>query len=351
MVETYKNPEVQFKIQLDNKHYNFNRLYSFANIDVFIITGGRGIGKTTGALVKALQNFRKNDEQFVYARRYRTELDKKSEEILRPILKTKYITKPLGKGAFEYVINNKRVGFALAVSLQQTYKSGFDFSKVTTIIYDEATLQRGGMYRYLKNEIEQFFELISTITRTRTNYKVFILGNNIDIFNPYNEYFNIPSSLKNNIYIDNDRGLYYELAGTKPELLEEEKLTPLYRLTKNTAYGDYHYDNKVLTVSKGIIAPKDYRATLMFRLVFNKQTLNVYRQNGIEIYVEWRDKVINDSMTYTIMENNNLNYYYCKAFKDTELCNWVRMCYYDNKIKYHNNKAIEIFSTFMELIK
>lgn len=347
MLQNYIN-KIELLITEDYvKYFNVNRLYSHQDLTTFVLIGGRGTGKTTGLLIKSLKNFRNNDEQVVYLRRYKSEI-KKAKEVFNPIV-AGVKTKGIGEGAFEYVINGKRLGYGLALSLQQTFKSGIDFTKVTTLIYDEAILQRGGTYRYLSNEIEFLLELISTIFRTRKNYKVFIIGNNADVFNPYFEYWNVPTFKGS--WFDRVRGLYCELIPTKAELLEVEKETPLYRLTKGTNYGNYHYDNEVLATSKGKIAPKDYRAVLMFRLVFNKQTLNIYRQRGNTLYVEWKDKVINDSISFIILENNSQNYYYIKTFMQSDLCTLVRIWYYDNRVIYHNAKAIEIFSTFMEMIK
>ena len=93
------------------------------------------------------------------------------------------------------------------------------------MIFDEAILPRGGSYRYLDNEIEMLFELISTVFRDRTDYRIFILGNNADIFNPYFDYFSIPPFERS--YIDVDRGLYCELAKDMPKAIECKSYMPV----------------------------------------------------------------------------------------------------------------------------
>ena len=100
-------------------------------------------------------------------------------------------------------------------------------------------------YKYLPDEIHAFFELVSTITRTRKNYKIIIIGNNADIFNIYFDYFKVPSF--DGIYVDKTRGLYCELSKINPDLLKVEQETPLYKLVNGTPYGEYHYNNKPLT--------------------------------------------------------------------------------------------------------
>ena len=220
------------------KYVNVNRWYSYNGLNIFIIVGGRGIGKTTGLGIHVLQDFLNKGEEFVYVRRYIKELQK-AKGFLAPIGNPEPKVIGLSTGAYMWTHNKTRLGYGLALSSQQSFKSGFDFRNVTTLIYDEAILRRGGMYRYLDNEVEMLFELMSTIFRDRKNYRVFILGNNADVFNPYWEYFKIPNFERN--YIDKDRGLYCEKASNSPVLLEAEKDTPLYKLTQGTSYFKYHY--------------------------------------------------------------------------------------------------------------
>lgn len=346
--EPYANPKVKLKIIEDYVHYyNVNRLYSYGDIiSFFILIGGRGIGKSTGLAIKCVKNFRNNNEECVVIRRYVDETKIIADYFSKVVCGIS--VKGIAKGAFEYKLQGKRLGFGLALSKQQSFKSGINFENVTTIIFEEAFLMKGSKVPYMQNEAEQFLELISTIVRTRKNYKVFIVGNNADIFNPYCEYFNVPTF--KDYYINRERGLYVELAPTKEELLKVEQDTPLHKLTKGTSYGDYHYGNVVLTTTKGKIIPKHYKAILMFRLVVNNQTLNIYRHE-LMLYVEWRDKAITDNMAYIIMENGNYNYYYTKMFMNSDLAEFTRLCYYDNNIGYSDNKAIEIFARIMEVIK
>ena len=55
-------------------YYSFDKLFSYNFLLAFVITE-RGLGKTFGAKVAMLKKFIKNGEQFIYIRRYKTELD------------------------------------------------------------------------------------------------------------------------------------------------------------------------------------------------------------------------------------------------------------------------------------
>lgn len=340
--------EITLKIKPNYKKYiNVNRWFSYKDISFYLIIGGRGIGKTTGLNLWDVGDFKKNGNEFVYVRRYINEL-KKTKSMFDPLINSVQV-RGLSHGLFQWEVNKTRIGYGAALTAQQTFKSGVDFSKVNTLIYDEAILPRGGSYRYLDNEIEMFFELISTVFRDRTGYKVFILGNNADIFNPYFEYFDIPNFERS--YIDIDRGLYCELAKNSAELLEAEKETPLYKLTQGTKYFDYHYNNKVLLTEDARVAPKPLNVQLICRVVINEVTLNVYRHKLSEMYVELRDRKIVDSYSFIILESDKPNYHYIKEMKNSDLFKFIHAAYYLGDTIYESDKANAVFKMFMETFK
>ena len=78
-----------------------------------------------------------------------------------------------------------------------------------------------------------FFDFVSTVFRNRSkNIRVFLLGNNLDILNPYNEYFKVPNMIGSDLYVNRERGLYIEYCKSAEELKREQELTPLFALTK-----------------------------------------------------------------------------------------------------------------------
>lgn len=335
---------MKWKIDRQTRTYlNTNRFYSDPMVWLFMLTGGRGIGKTTNIVADCIDDYKKRGNEFVYVRRYKTEIVK-CKELLQPIV-TDTDIKGIGNGIFQYQCKKVRIGYGCALSLQASFKSGIDFSKVHTIVFDEAILMPGG--RYLPNEATVFLELLSTIVRTRTDYRVFILGNNADLFNPYYEYFNIPRF--DNRYVDRERGICCEMLTHRPSLLEREKQTPLYRLTKDTEYGNYHYNNEVLITEKGTLGLKPKNAEMMFRIVYNDYTLNIYRTGIIGMYVELREKAIKDSRTYVIMEDNKPNYLYMKMFRESDDKFFLSNCFYDGIVVYNDRKAVSILNLFMDL--
>ena len=339
--------KIELKIKPDYKKYvNVNRWFSYP-CAFYLIIGGRGIGKTTGLNIWNIGDFIKNGNEFLYVRRYITEL-KKTKTMFDPIINNSVTVQGLSHGLFEWRVGKTRIGYGGALTAQQTFKSGVDFSKVTTLVYDEAILPRGGSYRYLENEIEMLFELISTVFRDRVGYRVFILGNNADIFNPFFDYFKIPKFDKQ--YIDVERGLYCELAKNSAVLLEAEQQTPLYKLTKGTQYWEYHYNNKVLTVENTRIGPKPMNSQLICRLIINEYTLNIYRYKISEMFVELRNKKIKDSYSFVILENDEANRHYIKEYREADLSKFIRMAYFTGNALFENDKADALFKIFLESV-
>ena len=334
---------MKWKIDRCSSEYlNTARFYSDPALWLFMLTGGRGIGKTTNLVADAINDFMKNGNEFVYVRRYKTELDK-CKELLQPIV-TDTKVKSIGKGIFQYECSKVRIGYACALSMQSSFKSGIDFSKVNTVIFDEALLLPGSV-RYLPNEVTCFLELLSTIFRTRKGYRVFIIGNNTDMFNPYHAYFEIPRF--EGRYIDRKRGICCEDLKHKQALLEKEQETPLYRLTADTEYGAYHYGNEVLTEVKGNVGIKPKGSELLFRIRYNDLTLNVYRYAILGAYVELREKPIVDNITYSLMVDGNPNYVDIQSYRQGDERFFIRNCFYNGEVIYNDRKGVVLLSQIM----
>lgn len=336
---------VKWVINYDNNHFDVNKLLSYQDIFLYIIKGGRGIGKTTNLLIHFFKQAIKYGGEFIFLKRYETEAQK-ARNIFNNIVEG-VTTRGLGKGGFEYLYDGKRIGYCLALTKQQSYKSGLDTSKVKFLLFDEVFLLTGGAYHYLKNEVLQLLELISTVFRERTDYKIFLVGNNMDYIDPYSTYFDLP--LIKDRYIDTTRGLYVEYAKTKKELQEIEKRTPLYKLTLGTTYHEYHYNNNSLTASKNIrLGVKEPKSYYYVRFVYENHTLTLYLQgkNCKTIYVDYDKKKITDKTTFILQENNKPNYAHLTQLKTTNIGKVLTSYFYNNEMIYVN----EIAHSLMEMI-
>lgn len=332
---------MKLPLKLNNEndiYYNCKKPYSY-NPYFLGIDGARGLGKTTTFLIDALKQCEKG-KQFVYLRRYKPELKEfVTKDSLGPIIDgIKY--KGDGNGGYTFLWKDNILGYGIPLIKQRDYKS-VDFSKVTRIIFDEAFVLETIAYRYLQKEVTLFWEMISTITRTRKDYKIILIANNEDLFNPYYRFFNIP--IFNKVYVDTKRGLYFEHGEPSEKLIELEKQTPLFNMIKDTDYGSYHYGNKNINLNTKIdIINKPSNCKLLFRLEINGKTLNCYSFATIKgklcMYIEFRDKIIDDTITYHLVKDEMPNYYYVDLYKK-KIKHYINRMYYNDNSLYCDNET------------
>lgn len=173
--------------------YDINKVLSH-NALINIIIGERGVGKSYAAKKYVVKHFLKTGKQFVYIRRYKTELKNALMKNATPIFFEQIKNDPdisknklTNKNDTMYC-NDDICGFAVPLSTANILKSS-TYDNVDTIVFDEFIIDKGS-YHYLQNEVTQFLDLIETIGRLR-NIRVIMLANAISITNPYFNYFNL----------------------------------------------------------------------------------------------------------------------------------------------------------------
>ena len=174
-------------------YLDFNKPLSYNALLTYIITE-RGLGKSYGAKKFVAKRFIKKGSQFVYLRRYKTELKEAMTKNGNPIFFDNIKNDPDLKGHKlsnkndTMYIDDKLAGFAIPLSIANILKSS-SYEKVDTIIFDEFLIDKGS-YHYLQNEVTQLLDVIETVARLR-DIRVIFLGNAISITNPYFTYFNL----------------------------------------------------------------------------------------------------------------------------------------------------------------
>lgn len=339
------------KINDDNTLYWSTKKALSFDLFLYIIMGGRGIGKTTGYLIDRIRKFLNTGKQFIYLRRYKNEIKGfvKKNPIKKIIDGVEY--KADGLGGYTMIYKKKIMGYLIALSVSQEYKSA-DFSEVESIGYDEAILKPKSPQKYLAGEVEDLLEFVSTVYRIRKEGKVFVFGNNLNLFNPYTAYFNIPT-FQGSYYINKDRGVYFEVCKSNPNLRIEEEKTPFFKLVNGTAYGDYHYENEVLTDVTKNTMDKPTDCKLLCRFKMYNDTLNIYyftKDHDTWLYVERKDKDINDDITYTIFNKQGSPNYFDVSQVRIRFKSFLEMYYYKNNVGYNDDKGAGVMAAIMDLI-
>lgn len=255
--------------------YSYDRVLSYPTIFNFII-GERGVGKSYGIKKYCINKYLKKKRKFIYLRRYETELEKslKDNEFFKDIGNDEILKgHNFNVSGNTFYIDNKPCGYAIPLSKASIYKS-VPFPDVDTIIFDEFLIDRG-VHRYLKNEPEKILDFYETVSRLRNNVKLFFLGNNISIVNPYFDYFNISLPYKTDIktFKDNLILVNYIKNLKYREIKEKSKFG---RLISGTKYGDYAINNNFLKDNNNFIKKKSSNSKFFFNLKINNHIYGVW---------------------------------------------------------------------------
>ena len=280
-----KNTKIDSSIFL-----NFNIPLSYNAFLTFIVTE-RGLGKSYGAKKFVAKHFIKKHKQFVYLRRYKTELKEAMMKKNVPTFWDQIKNDPELKG-HEFnnskdtmTIDGKLCGFAMPLSIANILKSS-TYEGVDTLIFDEFLIDPSTCYHYLRNEVIALLEVIETVARLR-DIRVIFLGNAISITNPYFSYFNLTLPYNSEVKIakrDNKGNPLIVIYYAKNHAYREvKKQTRFGQLIEGTEYGNYAIDNEMLRDSKTFVKKKTKTSKFYFILFLNGKHYGIWidYQNGL----------------------------------------------------------------------
>lgn len=262
---------------MNNIYFTLQKILSYNALLNFII-GERGVGKSYDSKIFVAQRFIKRKKQFVYLRRYKTELKEAMMKNGNPIFFDQIKN---DKRLKNHVLSNKKdtmyiddklCGFAMPLSVANILKSS-TYEDVDTIIFDEFIIDKGN-YHYLQNEVIQLLDVIETVARLR-DIRVIFLGNAISITNPYFTFFNLTLPYNSEIKTFKD-GLIAVQYIKNLKYREIKKNTRFGKLIDGTEYGKYAIDNEFLRDSKSFIKKKTKNCKFYFILIINSKKYGVW---------------------------------------------------------------------------
>lgn len=220
------------------------------NVPFNFIVGGRGTGKTYGALEMVIQD----NIQFMLMRRTQSQTDlinKPEFSPFKPIaqdhgidISTKQISK-YNAGIYIDIDDDGGlpIGYTCALSTIANMR-GFDASDVELLIWDEFIPEKHE--RALKNEADAFYNAYETINRNRElkglkPLQVLAMANANDLANPLFIDLNLVRICQRmrkkgqSVYINKERGIAIFLLD-KSEISEKKQDTAVYRLTSGSDF-------------------------------------------------------------------------------------------------------------------
>ena len=337
--------------KIDRSIYlDFNKPLSYNALLTFIITE-RGLGKSYGAKKFVAKRFINKGKQFVYLRRYKTELKQAMMKNSNPLffkqiendeeLKDHKFT---NKNDTMY-IDDKLCGFAMPLSIANILKSS-TYDNVDTIIFDEFLIDKGN-YHYLQNEVIQLLDVIETVARLR-DIRVIFLGNAISITNPYFTFFNLSLPYNSEVKIakrDNKGNPLIVIYYAKNQAYREVKKQSRFgQLIDGTEYGKYAIDNEFLRDSKSFIKKKTKNCKFYFILVINNKYYGVWCDfNDGNIYI---NQQINKEYgyCYSLGKNHKENMILAKTWRKDQRLNLIVRSYRDGCVYYNSQETKRIIS-------
>ena len=271
-------------------YIDFNYILKDKNPFIFIV-GGRGSGKTYGAIQYALRS----GKTFFFMRRTQTQIDMIKNDSFSPFkavdesICVSSINKNL-TGIYRgeqdedgiYKAAGAPIGFMCALSTISNIR-GFDASMVDLIIYDEFIGE--AHERPIRNEGQAFLNAYETINRNRElkgaePVQLLALANSNSLANPIFVELELVTPVERlinsgqTVYRNNDRGVSVYMVNRSP-VLDAKSRTALYRLAGDTEFADMALANKFTAEEMDHIKPQDLKP---HKLVCIAGELSIYKR-------------------------------------------------------------------------
>lgn len=302
-------------------YYDLNKLLSFNRILNFVI-GARGVGKTYGSKKHSINRFIKYGEQFIYLKRYKSDI-KGTNEFFDAVAK-EFPNHTFKVRGHDLLIDGLQAGWVMALSSWQSIKSR-EFPDVKTIIYDEFLLESSSKQHYMDNEPEALLNFMDTVIRNRDDAKVICMSNAVSIVNPYFIYFKLyPNKAKRFNKYEN---IIVEIPDSY-DFAEERKKTRFGQLIAETDYGDFSLGNEFKDDSQVFIERRTPHSKYKFTIVYDDFYLGL-----------WVD--VKDTIMYLSQDHDPSSKHKYALTKDD--VNEDVMLVFQWKANYHLFKMISAF--------
>lgn len=308
------------------KTLSHNCLFNF-------VVGNRGCGKTYWSKRWAINDFLENGAQFVYVRRFDTEL-KNLKNFFNDI-KIEFPNVEFSVEGRTIFINNRVAGYGLALSNAKVQKST-SFPEVNKIIFDEFILDKG-YHHYIPDEVINFLELYETVARMR-DVRVMFLSNSITMANPYFLYFDLNLPYGKKVHKKGD--LLLELVANE-EFIEAKKKTRFGQLISNTDYGKYAIENVFLRDNTTFVKKIDESMQHIFNIKWKGEIYGVWCTKGIEkVYVCEKTETGNLHPTYSLTKDDHTELtFFFDTFKKTRDYRIFKESFSNGYLYFQNNKC------------
>jgi len=264
--------------------YNLNKTLSHDAM-INIVIGARGCGKTVAAKIKCVDWWINKRKQFVYLRRYGTELDEVKKSLFNDIISLGYSKdKDIEFKNGEYLIDGEVAGYAMSLN-QSNYLKGVSYPDVGLIVFDEFVVPEG--QKYLKHEVDKFYNMIESIARDR-DIRILMLGNSLSLINPYTISWELTKP-KNGTGITKTKNndILLEIVDSS-EFKEHKSKTRFAKIVEGSEYYRMAVDNEFIEDDDTFIAKKG-QAFCILTMSYNGFKYGFWKDDSQGLYFVSKD--------------------------------------------------------------
>ena len=344
-----------------NGYIDFNKVMNTGMTYTFI-TGGRGTGKTFGALLWAINN----NKRFIFMRRTQVQVDLIQTPELNPfnalgsVLGKKYLfcMKKINKnitGVYRGELNpdtgiyepaGEVLGYIMALSTVSNIR-GFDASNMDILIYDEFIGEKHE--KVIKAEGTAFLNAIETISRNRElqgkdPLKVVCLSNSNDLANPVFIELKLVTLVEKMLKKDQmlstfpERDLAIFLIKNSP-ISERKKTTSLYKLAGNSSFTDMSIGNEFTEDNRAMVKSMNLKE---FVPVLAVGEMYIYRHKSNR-----RMYYVSEHKTGKFMQQYNSDMTELKRFKSDYY--FFKLAYLNRHVFFENYTLLVLFEKYLNI--
>ena len=251
-----------------NTHFDASTVQSYGALTNLILSD-RSDGKTFNVKSKGFARWLKNKSQFVYLRRWKSEIVPEMyttfyDEVIQAVENKTYTCpikdeKELVEQILNYEFNGTKTAvyvrkkgdknwdtlcYILPLTMTAKKKSVLSVKRITHIEYDEFVPLDG---RYVKSEMNVLMEFYKSVDRDRDKTVLDLYGNRVDNFNPFFDFFNIHLGIQKERIKIYKNGTVAVQIYVNAEHREERLKSRFNAMVSNTAYEDYNNGGTLFT--------------------------------------------------------------------------------------------------------
>lgn len=325
-----------------NQMLTYNCLYHF-------IVGDRGGGKTFGTLKFCIDRYKKTGEEFIYLRRYDTELQDSLPKLFDDLLSAGYFNgDDLRVGGNKLYCQGKVMGYAVPLSTSMKKKS-IPYPKVKWIIFEEFMVD-GVTSRYLgpgDSEVTLFLNYVETVGRLRDIRMIFI-ANAFSMVNIYFTFFGL--RLKKPYKTYNKIGEDHMICIWEDESYREAKRnTRFYKSIEGTQFAKHAYENSFFQDSDHFIKKRPLEAEFHFAYAYMGKTYGVWVDwNEGNFYITQKTGSVNRQNVIALtLEDNRPNNINIRRVRQLPFMVGFRRAVDENRVFYDN---LETYANIKEAV-